>query len=79
MGMMMKITDLLPGDRVRLIEFGATEPNYRRKLLSLGMTPGVEVHVIRRAPLGCPLQVEVRGTSLALRREEAGQLLWVRV
>ena len=43
-------------------------------LLSLGITPGVELAVIRVAPLGCPIQIEVRGTSLTLRKEEACQL-----
>ncbi len=76
---MIKINALVPGDRVRLVDYGATDMIYRRKLLSLGVTPGVELAIIRVAPLGCPLQVEVRGTSLTLRKEEAGHLLWVRV
>lgn len=76
---MIKITDLLPGDRVRLIDFGQTDMIYRRKLLSLGITRGAELSVMRVAPLGCPVQVEVRGTSLALRKEEAHHLQWERV
>lgn len=76
---MIKITDLLPGDRVRLIDFGQTDALYRRKLLSLGVTRGAELFVTRVAPLGCPVQVEVRGTSLTLRKEEACYLQWERV
>lgn len=76
---MIKITDLLPGDRVRLIDFGQTDMIYRRKLLSLGVTRGAELFVMRVAPLGCPVQVEVRGTSLALRKEEAHHLQWERI
>jgi len=76
---MINITELIQGDRVRLVDFGQTDVLYRRKLLSLGMTRGVEIQVIRIAPLGCPLQVEVRGTSLTLRREEACHLLWERI
>ncbi|TAL58281.1 MAG: ferrous iron transport protein A [Legionella sp.] len=75
----MKISDLVCGDRVRLIDFGATDQQYRRRLLSLGVTSGVEFSVIRIAPLGCPVQIEVRGTFLTLRKEEAGQLLLERV
>lgn len=74
----MRITELVKGDRVRLVDFGETELLYRRRLLSLGITPGVELLVIRVAPLGCPIQVEVRGTSLTLRKDEANQLLWER-
>lgn len=71
--------DLVKGDRVRLIDFGNTPILYRRRLLSLGVTRGVEVMVVRAAPLGCPLQIDVRGTSLTLRKEEAAELVWERL
>tara|TARA_Y100000588_G_scaffold106500_1_gene116484 strand:+ start:140 stop:370 length:231 start_codon:yes stop_codon:yes gene_type:complete len=76
---MIKITDFVPGDRVRLMHFGQTDAAYRRRLLALGLTRGVEITVLRMAPLGCPVQVEVHGTSLSLRKEEACHLLWERV
>lgn len=75
----MRITDLLLGDRVRLLDFGETNLLYRRRLLSLGLTRGVEVLIVRKAPLGCPLQVDVRGTSLTLRLEDCAHLVWERV
>jgi ferrous iron transport protein A len=77
----MRITTatLQPGDRVRLMSFGLTAEGYRRRLLSLGLTRGVEAHLVRRAPLGCPLQLDVRGTSLMLREEEAALLQWERL
>lgn len=76
---MLTITDLVQNDRVRLVDFGQTGVFYRRKLLSLGLTRGVELRIIRVAPLGCPIQIEVRGTSLALRKEEACFLQWERI
>ena len=75
----MKISELVKGDRVRLVDFGQTDLLYRRRLLSLGITRGVELSVLRIAPLGCPVLVEVRGTSLTLRKEEASQLEWERL
>ena len=75
----MHISELVPGDRVRLIDFGNTDLVYRRKLLSLGVTRGVEALFVRAAPLGCPLQMEVRGTSLTLRKDEACYLEWERI
>lgn len=75
----MQSSELVPGDKVRLIDFGDTDLVYRRKLLSLGVTRGVEALIVRKAPLGCPLQIEVRGTSLTLRKEEARHLQWERV
>lgn len=75
----MRITELVKGDKVRLIDFGQTNTLYRRRLLSLGITRGVEILVVRVAPLGCPVQVDVRGTSLTLRKEEAAELIWERI
>ncbi|WP_115304095.1 FeoA family protein [Legionella beliardensis] len=72
----MRITDLVKGDRVRLIDFGNTKLVYRQRLLSLGVTRGVEIEIIRAAPLGCPLQIDIRGTSITLRKEEAAELEW---
>ncbi|KTD58519.1 ferrous iron transporter A [Legionella sainthelensi] len=72
---MIKITELVQGDKVRLTSFGSTDMQYRRRLLSLGVTCGTEFSVVRIAPLGCPIQIEVRGTALTLRKEEANQLV----
>lgn len=71
----MQISELKQGDKVRLVSFGATEMQYRRRLLSLGITCGVEFSVVRMAPLRCPVQIEVRGTFLTLRKDEASQLV----
>jgi ferrous iron transport protein A len=46
------------------------------RLMDLGFTPGEEVIVTHRAPLGDPLVVRVRGALLALRKREAA---WIRV
>ncbi len=41
------------------------------RLLEMGVTPGVEVTVAGCAPLGDPLELEVRGYRLSVRRSEA--------
>lgn len=43
------------------------------RLLELGMTPGSEVTLTRRAPWGDPLEVSVRGTRLCVRRSDAAR------
>ena len=43
----------------------------RRRLLELGLCRGVEVEVVRRAPLGDPLELKVRGYLLSLRGAQA--------
>lgn len=77
--MTLTTSDLKTGFRVRLKNFGLTDTAYRQKLLSFGLTRGTEVEVIRIAPLGCPVQLEVRGTAVALRFEEASCLEWERL
>ncbi|HEY3286733.1 MAG TPA: FeoA family protein [Gemmatimonadaceae bacterium] len=46
-------------------------PPIARRLMELGLTPGTEVEMIRRAPLGDPMEIAVRGVHLSLRRTEA--------
>lgn len=72
----MKTSELSVGASVRLVGFGESEPLYRRRLLSLGLTCGATAVVVRVAPLGCPIQLDVAGTSIALRKAEACALVW---
>ena len=42
-----------------------------RRLLEMGVTPGVQLRLIGAAPLGDPLEFELRGYRLSLRKREA--------
>lgn len=44
------------------------------RLMELGVLPGTTVRMVRRAPLGDPLEVEVRGFHLSLRASEAARI-----
>ncbi|OUM20431.1 FeoA family protein [Butyricicoccus porcorum] len=43
----------------------------KRRIMDMGITKGVEVHVRKVAPLGDPIEVTVRGYELSLRRADA--------
>jgi Fe2+ transport system protein FeoA len=43
------------------------------RLMEMGMTAGATVVVTRRAPLGDPIEIAIRGTRLCLRRADAAQ------
>jgi ferrous iron transport protein A len=43
----------------------------RRRLLELGLVPGTPVRVVGVSPLGDPLELEVRGSRLSIRKKEA--------
>jgi ferrous iron transport protein A len=42
-----------------------------RRLMEMGVVPGVSLQVLKTAPFGDPIEVRVRGYSLAMRRTEA--------
>ena len=63
------------GDRARVLGFGPMPEYYRNRLLSMGLTPGTEFTVARDAPLGDPVQINLRGFRLSVRRAEAAALL----
>jgi ferrous iron transport protein A len=44
------------------------------RLLEMGLTPGVDVTVVGTAPLGDPLELELRGYRLSIRRNEAARV-----
>lgn len=47
------------------------EGRLRRRLFDMGLTPGAEVFVRKRAPLGDPIEITLRGYELTLRKSEA--------
>ena len=47
------------------------EGRFRRRLLDMGVTPGATVYLRKKAPLGDPLEVTIRGYELTLRKDEA--------
>lgn len=49
----------------------AGETRLRRRLLEMGLCPGIEVTCVRRAPLGDPIEFLVRGYHLSLRADQA--------
>lgn len=64
---------LQPGERGTVTGFATSTPPDR--LLEMGLLPGTVVAVIRRAPLGDPIDVKVRGYHLSIRRREAREVL----
>lgn len=72
--MSRNLKDLSVGDRGKVLGYEECSRAYRKKLLSMGLTPGVELIVLRVAPMGDPVEIRVRGTSVTLRKDEAAAL-----
>lgn len=47
------------------------EGRVRRRLFDMGVTPGIDVYVRKKAPLGDPIEITIRGYELTLRQDEA--------
>lgn len=67
------LNDLNIGDIGKVINLGEKGPS-RRRLMDMGITPGVEIEIVKVAPLGDPIEVNIRGYELTLRKEEAKQI-----
>jgi ferrous iron transport protein A len=66
----MTLDELKPGELARVkkvIGKGAI----RRRLMDMGLVSGVEVKMVKAAPLGNPIEYKLRGYHLALRKSEA--------
>ena len=46
----------------------------RRRLFDMGITPGAEIYLRKKAPLGDPIEIRLRGYELTLRKAEAAQV-----
>ena len=46
----------------------------RRRLFEMGITPGAEVYLRKKAPLGDPIEIALRGYELTLRKSEAANV-----
>ncbi|MBI5600408.1 MAG: ferrous iron transport protein A [Gemmatimonadetes bacterium] len=64
------LDQLAAGERA-VIDSVDCPPVIARRLMELGVLPGTEVEVIRRAPLGDPMEIALRGVHLSLRKSEA--------
>lgn len=58
------------GQTVKVVKLHG-EGAVKRRIMDMGITKGVEVHIRKVAPLGDPLEVTVRGYELSLRKADA--------
>lgn len=68
---MTKTLDEFSIGETGVIKTVAGEGKIRRRLFDMGVTPGAEVLLRKKAPLGDPLEITIRGYELTLRKTEA--------
>ena len=67
------LSALKPNEKAKVKRISG-EGNLKRKLLDMGIIPGVVFEVIKLAPLGDPIEIKIKGYNLSLRKEEASQI-----
>ena len=71
---MMRLHELKPGTKAVILDVEG-DTTLRQRLLGMGLTKGVEIKVIRNAPLKDPMEIEVRGYNLSIRKAEAEKVI----
>jgi ferrous iron transport protein A len=69
----MTLTTLNDGERGKVISLNGDNAVSKR-LMEMGIVPGVSLRVIKSAPFGDPLEIRVLGYNLAVRKNEANQI-----
>lgn len=62
------------GGTAKIVKNG-TKGALKQRFMDMGITKGTMVKVIKVAPLGDPIEVEIRGYNLSIRKEDADKIL----
>ena len=69
----MTLTNLPVGTSAKVVSVNGNNAITKR-LMEMGVVPGVSVRLVKSAPFGDPIEIRVRGYSLAMRKSEADQI-----
>ena len=67
---MYTLKEVKVGQTVKVVKLHG-EGSVKRRIMDMGITKGIELHVRKVAPLGDPIEVNVRGYELSIRKADA--------
>ena len=70
----MKLSELKKGEIAQVVSVDCSNNHLKRRMLDMGVTSGVVVKVKKIAPFGDPVDIELRGYELCLRKSELGRI-----
>lgn len=70
----IKLSNYRPGDKGHVLQV-CGRPEFRLRMLEMGLVKGEEIQVVKYAPLADPIEFIVKGYHLTLRREEAADII----
>jgi len=71
---MTSLNNIKVGDRVKVTKLEG-QGALKRRIMDMGITKGVEIFVRKVAPLGDPMQLQVRGYELTIRKADANLIM----
>ena len=66
----VKLSELQKGQKGKVVFLSSEDKALRRRLLDMGITEGVQIKIHNIAPLGDPIDLELRGYELCLRKRD---------
>ena len=70
----MKLSELKKGEKGIVVSIDNFNDLLKRRMLDMGITKGVEVKVKKIAPFGDPIDIELRGYELCLRKSDLSSI-----
>lgn len=70
---MKTLKEVQVGDVVKVVKLNGSGP-VKRRIMDMGITKGAEIYARKVAPLGDPLELNLRGYELSLRKADAEQI-----
>jgi len=70
----MKLSELKVGQTAQIISINVPDRKIRRHLLDMGLTKGTKVKIKKIAPMGDPIDIELRDYQLCIRKADLKQI-----
>lgn len=68
------LSNLKKGQKAKVVFLNTEDRSLRRKLLDMGITEGVQIKIKKIAPLGDPMDIELRGYELCVRKADLSMI-----
>ncbi len=70
----MKLDELKVGEKAKVLKLNVENKEIRRHLLDMGITRGVEIKIKKVAPMGDPIDIELRDYELCIRKADLSKI-----
>ena len=70
-----RLSELKCGEKGHVYAVTSGDRRMRRHIVDMGITPGTEIKLIKLAPMGDPVEIELRGYTMSLRKADADSVV----